>query len=107
MPYTFNCDICGAVVKKNETKFLLGIQEVSETNSPYHQEIKTKELQDYLLKYYEDQYKRILVYEICKECKEIVYYLFNMKQKEKEKILNILERTFAQEEKKKKGWGQK
>jgi len=100
------CDICGELIKQSEDKFLLGLLQVTETNSPPIRDNRKKEMQEYLIKYYEDQRGGILVFEICAECKKILYHLFNMKKEERTKILKTLEDIYEQEPKKKKGWGQ-
>ena len=100
------CDICGALIQKNDSKFLLGLHQVTETNIPSITQDRKKEMQDYLIKWYEEQRAGVLIFEICKECKEVLYYLFNMKKKERTKILETLEKMYNQEPKKKKGWGQ-
>jgi len=101
------CDVCGRLIKKEDIKFLLGLQQVRESNSKPYRDRLQKEMQEYLVKWYEEQYSGVLVYEICVECKEILYQLFKMKKKEREKILKSLEDIYKQEPKKKKGWGQK
>lgn len=105
MSQTTHCDICGEIIKLNDTKFLLGLHEVTEDNSRPLRDSRKKDMQEYLVKWYQDQSRGVLVLELCKTCKKILYHVFNMKKKERIKILKSLENLYAQEPKKKKGWG--
>jgi len=101
------CDVCKELIKISDTKFLLGLQQVTETDDIPDRDIRKQAMQDYLIKWENDQRKGVLVFEICTECKRILYHLFNMKKEERAKILKSLENSFNKEPKKKKGWGKK
>ena len=107
MSQTTHCDICKDIIKIGITKFLLGLQEVTETNSPRTNDRHKKDMQEYLVKWQEEQMRGVLVYEICGTCKKILYHLFKMKTKERAKILKTLEDIYNRDPKKRKGWGQK
>jgi len=98
------CDICKSIIKKTDTEFLLGISEVTGTSSRLTSKRRKQEMQDYLVKWMEEERSGILVFEICATCKKILYHLFNMKKIERAKILKSLENLYNQEPKK-KGWG--
>ncbi len=108
MSQTTHCDNCGNVIKKGDPKFLLGVYEVTETNSKPYRDTNRRDMQDFLIKWYEEQREGIAVHEVCVTCKNILNYLFKMKKEERAKILKKLESMYTQEPKpKRKGWGQK
>lgn len=105
MSQTTHCDICKDIIRKSQTKFLLGLQEATEIGSPIVNRRNKKDMQEYLVKWHDEQCRGVLVMEICVTCKKILYHLFNMKKKERAKILKTLEDIYGREPKKKKGWG--
>lgn len=99
------CDICQALIKENDKKYILGINPLTETDSKAYKEKNRKDMQEYLINYYETQFARVKVWEICENCKKILYHLFKMRKEKREKILKTLEDAFKKPPKKK--WGKK
>lgn len=83
------CDICQALIKTGDKKFILGLNEVQEEEGGEKIEDFTEFVQRY-----KQGINNVKLYEICKECKKILEHLFKMRKKERKEILKEIEKTF-------------
>jgi len=86
------CDICGALIKTGDKKYVLGINEVRETEDAE----KIEDFQDFIRKYKQGM-DRVIIYEICPECKKILEHLFKMRKKERKAVLKEIEGMYKPE----------
>ena len=89
------CDICGALIKEGEKKYVLGINEVIQQDEGQNQ---IEGFTDFIRKYKQGMDK-VQVYEICIICKKILEHLFRMRKKERKAILKEIEGMYKPETK--------
>ena len=91
------CDICGAVIKMGERKYILGVNEIEETGS----DEETRE--DFLefIRTYKQGFDRVQIFELCKECKKILEHLFKMRKKEREEAIKEITKLYEKKNGKK------
>jgi len=95
------CDICQALIKSGEEKYVLAINPVTQTDIGDYDERQQRDMQEYLKKYYQHQlFSKIKIYEICKECKDILTYLFKMKRQKREELSKEIDKLTQRGKKK-------
>jgi len=90
------CDVCGAVIKIGDKKYILGVNEIQESGD--HEE--TINDVEEIIKRYKQGFDRVQIYEICVECKKILEHLFKMRKKEREDIIKEIEKLYEKRGKK-------
>ena len=90
------CDICQSLIKEGATKFILGINEMTETGD--NSKEKIEDFAEFVRRY-RDGIESVQIYEICEDCKKILEYLFKMRMKERRKILEDIEKIYERKPK--------
>jgi len=90
------CDICQSIIKKGAKKYILGANEVIENGE------NGEVIEDFteFIQRYKQGLKQVQIYEICQECRNILEYLFRMRDKERQKILKEITKLYEKKEKK-------
>ena len=84
------CDICRTVMKPNETKYILAIQEVHITKYDESSEDALTSLIHYRKKLNDE----VEIKEICSKCKKIYDYLFKLRKDKLNKITKEIQKSF-------------
>lgn len=86
------CDICGQIIKDNEKKFNLWLQDSYDEN-------KLSQLgQAEMVKLYNKTVKSTEHKEFCGKCKKVLDYFFNIRKDTMTKILREIEKSYKGEE---------
>lgn len=89
------CDICQSLIKPGDKKFLFGMNVVTEKhNDETIESLNSEELKK-VIQSYQNEYKSIQIFEICKECKDVIQKLLELRRQEIRKIKEELEKTWG------------
>lgn len=86
---TTYCDMCPAIIKKGDIKYLIAIREVVQGEDM----MEVQDVAEYLQKY-NQTLQNIQVLELCKECREIIKHVLKMRKQEREKIMKEMEAMY-------------
>ncbi len=92
------CDICQSLIKQGEKKFLFALNSVTEKQDDDRMENLSSEELKKVIQSYQNEYKPIQVFEICKECKDVIQRLLELRRQEIKKIKDELEKAWGNRE---------
>ncbi len=92
------CDICQVLIKNGDKKYLFGINQVTEKSTEEDFENLSQDELKKVIQNYQSEYKSIKIFEICKDCKDVIQKVLMLRKTEIQKLKEDLEKIWNSSE---------